>query len=101
MIRQTTVAELSDAVRDQQLVVDVRSAEEFAQGHIPGAVNMPLETLVRHCADLDTAKPVYLVCGGGTRSMEAAGALDLGGFDARPVQGGTRAWTEAGHQLDR
>lgn len=100
MIRQMTQADLAAAVDAGGVVVDVRNPQEYAQGHVPGAVNIPLDTISARCTELATDQPVYLVCGGNSRSMEAAGALDQGGYDARPIEGGTRGWVAEGRPLE-
>ncbi len=77
----------------QGKVIDVRSAAEFAVGHIPGAVNVPMEQVEARLADLGSG-PVVLVCEAGTRAAIVSGWL---GKD-RPVSilsGGTAAWRAA------
>ena len=93
---------LGEPVRLQ--VVDVRRPLEYAAGHVPGAVNRPLDRLERELAGLDPARPTAVICAGGYRSSAACGLLLRHGFaDLRNVVGGTSAWvgaglpTEAGH----
>lgn len=100
MIRQMTIKDLAEAVADEQVIVDVREAPEYAQGHVPTAINIPLSSLVERCTELDHERPIYLVCGGKNRAMEAAGALDQGGYDARPIDGGTRGWIADGRPIE-
>ncbi len=76
MIGHVRVEDLADAVDDGQVVVDVRDPAEYAQGHLPGAINMPLDSIVDRCTEFDRDTPVYLVSGGHSCAMEAAGALD-------------------------
>ena len=84
MIRQVTVEDLADAVDNGQVVVDVRDPAEYAQGHPPSAINIPLDSIVDRCTELDWDTPVYLVSGGHSRAMEAAGALDQGVLPGTP-----------------
>jgi phage shock protein E len=60
------------------VILDVRTAEEYAAGHIPGAVNLPLDQLerFRHPKDL----PVYVYCRSGGRSSMASAALKQKGY---------------------
>ncbi len=76
------------------VVVDVRSPEEFAAGHVAGAVNMPLDTLAARLGELPRDATVVTACGkGGGRSDRAAEMLRAQGFaSARPLCGGTLAW---------
>ncbi|MBL0198515.1 MAG: MFS transporter [Myxococcales bacterium] len=76
------------------IVVDVRSPEEFEQGHVEGARNVPLDTLGERASELPRGVPVVAVCGkGGGRSERAAEQLRALGFSsARSLCGGTQAW---------
>ena len=78
------------------LVVDVRSPEEFAAGHVDDAVNIPLDTLAAHAPELPRDALIVTVCGkGGGRSDRAADELRARGFrTVRPLCGGTKAWQE-------
>jgi MFS family permease len=76
------------------VAVDVRSPEEFARGHVEGALNLPLQTLASFDLPLDPAVAVVTICGsGGGRSESAAQLLRGRGFkDVRSLCGGTEAW---------
>lgn len=67
------------------LLVDVREADEFQSGHIPGAVNEPLSEIAR--TSLPKDKPLYLYCLRGTRSKRAAGILKQMGYTAKSIGG--------------
>lgn len=84
--------------------VDVREESEFAQDHATGArhlgkgiIERDIETLVpNHHA------PIVLYCGGGFRSVLAADALrQMGYSNVQSMDGGIRAWREAGYPLSR
>ena len=76
------------------VLVDVRSREEWARGHIPGAVSIPLH-------ELDPHRPVAFVCGSGINSAVAASKAKAQGYESSNVAGGTSAWVRAGHQVER
>jgi rhodanese-related sulfurtransferase len=76
-------------------VIDVRSPDEYATGHIAGALNVPIETLPKG-ADALPAGPVITTCGSGGRAGRAAELLDLAGRTAFTIAGGTKAWQAAG-----
>lgn len=84
------------------LLVDVRSAGEFATGHVPGAVNIPLDVITSRTEELKAAqgKDLYLICQSGGRSGRAASQLKALGWDAVNVSGGTGAWIANGHPTE-
>jgi rhodanese-related sulfurtransferase len=77
-------------------LVDVRSASEFAAGHIPRAANIPMDQIEARLADLDQQAPIVLVCQSGRRATVTAGLLAPHGLDVSVLEGGTQAWTQAG-----
>jgi len=91
-----------DALCGQQrvFIVDVRSPEEFAAGHVDGAVNIPLDALAARAPELPRDALVVTVCAkGGGRSEQAADQLRARGFTAvRSLCGGTEAWLKRAAQ---
>lgn len=97
MSREIGQAELRarrDAGEDV-FVVDVRSAEEFAAGHVDGAVHVPVEAIEADPTRLPLERPIVTVCGkGGGRSQRAAEVLAAAGArDVGFLEGGTLGWT--------
>src|SRR4029077_19518093 len=81
-------------------VLDVREPEEFANGHVPGAVNLPQADLATRLNEVPRDRPVFVICQGGFRSLRAAQFLCQRGFsDVASVKGGTEAWRAAGGEL--
>jgi rhodanese-related sulfurtransferase len=82
--KQTSAEQLQQALgkNTRILVIDVRSAQEFATGHIPGAVNIPLEGLARKLEEMKVSKDTTLVttCEHGGRSSRAALELEKLGY---------------------
>ncbi len=79
----------------QKTIIDVRTEEEFATGHIEGAVNVNLydKNFANRLGYLDKSKPVYVYCKGGLRSAEAALQLQKLGFtNIYDLKGGIMAW---------
>ena len=87
----------------QAALVDVREADEWAQGHVPGATFIPrgfLELRIEEKVP-DKGQPLILYCAGGTRSALAARALqDLGYTDVHSMAGGFGKWKEAGFPIE-
>ncbi|WP_456411254.1 rhodanese-like domain-containing protein [Oceanithermus sp.] len=84
------------------MIVDVRTPAEYAEGHIAGAVNLPLQTIESWYKDLPKDKPVYLYCRSGNRSQQAAEFLKKKGFsNIYNEQGGIIAWTQRNYPLVR
>lgn len=85
-------------------VIDVRTPGEYAGGHVPGALNIPLDQIrhalpdIRHAADRGD---VLVVCASGARSENACRVLADNGIDTATLSGGTGAWAAAGHDLQR
>jgi rhodanese-related sulfurtransferase len=85
------------------VLVDVRSPAEFAEGHVPGAVNIPVDALQARVSELESYKKdaVYLICRSGARSGRAQGMLAAAGFsNPLNVAGGTLAWKSAGYPIE-
>jgi len=84
-----------DAGTMKYLVVDVRPAEEFANGHIPGAVNMPITELFRPVNLFrlsESRKAIVLVCGTGHMESMAFGGLVALGFEPYALRFGMMGW---------
>jgi rhodanese-related sulfurtransferase len=80
------------------VIVDVREPHEFASGHIPGAINLPLSQF--DPADLPTGKPIVLVCQAGGRSAKALQtAVAAGVQDIRHYKPGTGGWRARGEPV--
>jgi ArsR family transcriptional regulator len=79
-------------------VLDVRPEEEFRQGHLPGAVNVPLRRLGRWLRNLDRGTEIVAYCRGPycVLAFEAVAQLRARGFDARRLQDGFPEWKAAG-----
>ena len=111
-IREISAAELSALAGGDHVLIDVREPAEFAQGHLPGAVNLPrgvLESQIHAhpamaCVESEAlAQPqrtLVLYCLGGGRSALAADSLQKLGFTAvHSLAGGFNAWRNAGHPV--
>lgn len=77
-------------------LIDVRSPSEYATGHIPGAVNMPMDQVQSRLPDLEGEDSIVLVCQSGQRARMVAGLLEPCGKELKILEGGTSAWIKAG-----
>lgn len=101
-MRHITVGEVDEVRRSGALIwrcVDVRSATEYAAGHVPGAMNIPLEQIEVRLGDLGLREPVILICQSGMRARLAAGLLKQCRENVLVLEGGTAAWSNAGLPL--
>ncbi len=91
-----SVSELRNQPPPQALLVDVRSGSEFASGHVPGAVNIPMDQIEARLDDLGRDLPIVLVCQGGKRARMTARLLEPCQRQVAVLEGGTKAWIDSG-----
>ena len=89
----------ANAPADGHVLLDVRELHEWAAGHAPHAVHLPLSEL--HPDRLPLASTLMVVCRSGGRSQRAVGALLKAGYQAVNVAGGMSAWEASGLPLVR
>ena len=77
-------------------ILDVREDEEWAAGHIDGAVHIPLGQLPHRLGELDAQRPVVTVCRSGGRAGRAAELLTSSGRRAVVMDGGMQRWARDG-----
>jgi len=77
-------------------LIDVRQPEEYEAAHVPGAKLIPLANVVARTGEIPRQGPVFVICHTGSRSQRAADYYRNLGIEAYNVDGGTRAWVEAG-----
>jgi phage shock protein E len=84
------------AAENPPQVLDVRSAEEYAEGHVPGAMLIPHDELASRLSELDRDRPVLVYCRSGRRSTLAETLLETEGFDVRQIDGSWQRWQAEG-----
>lgn len=83
-------------------LVDVRTAMEYMQGHVPGAIHIPLDQLAQRASELPKDKPTVVICATGNRSITGSKILVNAGFQTVfNLQGGTMVWMMNGLELHR
>ena len=101
-----SVAELAEQIQLGQapLIVDVRSETEYAQGRIPGAVNIPYDQLGDRLSEIDAAKTdeIVVLCRSGYRARIAEKILIEAGYsDVRDLVGHMNTWDRAGYPIEQ
>ena len=98
-IPEIAVEDLATLVAQGALVVDVRMPDEYVEGHLPGALLLPLPELPERHGEIPEADVVYVICRSGGRSLRACEFLVTNGRTAVNVAGGTLAWIEGGNDV--
>lgn len=87
-------------VTEQTYVLDVREDDEWAAGHIPGAVHIPMSGLLARVGEVPKDRDVVVVCKVGGRSAQVTAYLRQQGWDnVRNLDGGVVEWVRAGRDF--
>jgi phage shock protein E len=107
-VKKLSVDEFDKARQaDGAVVLDVRSPDEYAAGHVPGAVNVPVtgkgsEAFDKAVAAIDRDKPVLVHCRSGVRSAKAVAKMrEMGFAHLAEFPGGWVAWEGAGKPIEQ
>jgi len=84
-ISDEELAEARDAVRDGAIIVDVRTPKEFREKHIDGAINLPIEAIMKGNIQLPKGKEIVVYCRTGSRSRVSAKVLREKGWNVYDV----------------
>jgi phage shock protein E len=88
--------------RDDVMMLDVRTPEEYAQGHIPGVTLIPLDQVGNRLAEIPKDKTIVVTCRSGNRSAQAAQLLRQKGYEnVHNMLGGFTAWENAGYPAEK
>jgi len=90
-----TAADLNMKIAEDEdmTIISVRSADHYAAGHVPGAVNISLGTLVNNLNKIDPDAPVYVYCYTGHSAAQAVALLQMLGYDAYSLKFGMCSWS--------
>lgn len=93
--------ELDGKVADPGVtVVDVRSPKEYAEGHLEGTVNIPVDEIRDRISEIPEGRPVCLVCHSGLRSYIAARILEQNGYECSHLAGGFRLYSSVVRDIE-
>jgi len=96
--KHVSATEATQMINKKAQIIDVRTAEEFAGGHIRQSKSLPVQSLAEllPAAKLKQDKPVLIVCASGMRARRAAAVLSKEGFtDVAILDGGLKTWSDA------
>ena len=100
MIAEISVTELEKLIAAGSLVIDVRETDEFAAGHVPTAISIPLSTVQDRVDEFRHQGTVYVICQVGGRSMRACQYLaDFEINNLVNIAGGTTGWIALGNDV--
>jgi rhodanese-related sulfurtransferase len=101
MVQHADVTALAAALQQGATVIDVREGFEYTDGHVPGAVHIPMGTVPGRVEEFRADEPVYVICRSGNRSHQVGLFLERHGIETVNVSGGTDAWQAAGFPVHR
>jgi rhodanese-related sulfurtransferase len=101
-VSQEALIERLDDGAKAPYVLDVRTADEYVSGHVPGAVNIPHDQLASRLAEVPKDRDVVLYCRSGRRAVLAAEVLaDNGYARLEHLQGDITAWMDQGRPVEK
>jgi len=92
MISPAEIADDLPGYQSRCLMIDVRREDEFASGHVPGAVNIPLRELSQRLGEISQDRDIICICLTGGRASVAAGILEKAGYKVSILEHGMKAW---------
>ena len=93
----------SKALGANDLILDVRTAAEFAEGHVPGSKNISVDVVMNHANELKNYKTIYVYCRAGRRAQTACEILSALGFQnlACVDEGGFPNWEASQYPVEK
>ncbi|MFF0816359.1 rhodanese-like domain-containing protein [Rhodococcus sp. NPDC003318] len=98
-VPSVAVSEVPPPSDETAVLLDIREDDEWADGHAPGALHIPMNDIPARTDEIDIDAAVYVVCRSGGRSLSVVPYLNRYGFDAVSVTGGMVAWQRSGRPL--
>ena len=102
-IKEISPEEAREYIAKGAVVIDVRTVDEFKEGHIPGAVNIDIysDSFVDEIKKLDASKKYLICCASGARSLRACGIMKNEGItDVCNLAGGMTRWKSEGGEVE-
>lgn len=99
-VSPAAVAELAKRP-DAPLLIDVRTPEEYAEGHLPGAILIPHDQIKSRLDEIGRDRWVLVYCRSGKRASAAQSVLEEAGIEVRQVEGSWMRWQAEGRPVER
>lgn len=93
------VSEVADDLPEGIILLDVREADEWAAGHAPNALHIPMSELAGRLEELPRDDNLFVICRSGGRSARVTAYLNGNGWDAVNVAGGMQSWANSGRAM--
>ena len=99
-LKQWHLSDIDNLPKDSSVtLLDTRTVGEYRRGHIEGFVNIPVDELRERIGEIETGKPVYVICQSGLRSYISTRILEGYGFEAYNFAGGFRFYSAVTNDL--
>jgi rhodanese-related sulfurtransferase len=98
-----TLHEKLGKLNKTEVILDVRGRDEYAEGHVPGAINIPHDEVSQHATQLKSYEKIYIHCRSGKRAQIAFADLEKQGLKNLVCisTGGMLDWIEAGYEIKK
>lgn len=93
------IADVADELPEGVLLLDVREADEWAAGHAPHALHIPMSEIAGRLGELPQDDNLFVICRSGGRSARVTAYLNANGWDAVNVDGGMMSWAAKGRPM--
>ncbi len=98
---EISVSEFAELFNEQVFLIDVRETDEYVDGHVPGAIHIPLNEVPNRVEEFRNPQGgvTYVICKAGGRSASACAYLAQNSLNVINIAGGTMGWLMQGHDV--
>ncbi len=105
-MKEISMADLHGRMKQlgaKEVILDVRGRDEFAEGHVPGSLNIPHDEVGQHAQELAKYERLYIHCRSGKRAQVARETLEKAGLKniVCVADGGMLDWAKAGYEIEK
>lgn len=95
MMKADKFKEQFELSRDSVVVLDIRKSEDFAKGHLEGAINIPMGEIGQRMTEIPMDQEIAVICYSGQTASQTAGVLKMAGYNTKVITGGFGAVEKA------